>query len=218
MFRAMLALAGGVLLCAGCSRIADGQQDDRGQGVPASPSPIAEPAEQPREVKTALVRSLLKRLDQMQLSPEEEEVRDELRQTLLDADEELSYALGDGSKQLVLESNQKAPVLRRSGRRARSPRLITPPPALPHAAPADREPKTPLVRALIDTLPAIGEDGEESRDALREHLLDADRELSQVLGKNSKRLIEQANRKVQIRVVPDGPARPQPRLRTPPPS
>lgn len=221
MFRAIVALACGASLCAGCSGVADGQQNAQGQAAQAGGAApqVAEPDQQPREVKTAIVRSLLKRLEEMQLSPEEEKIRDELRYSLMDADEELSYALGDPSRQLVLEGDKKPARLglRQSGKQTKGPRLVTPQPATPLAAPA-RKPRTPIVRALIDALPAIEGDGEDTRDALREHLLDADSELSRVLGKNSKRLIEQANRKPQIQIFPGAPAQPQPRLRTPPPS
>jgi hypothetical protein len=67
-----------------------------------------------------------------------------------------------------------------------------------------QEAKTPIVRSLLDAIDdADGEDGD-VKDDLRGILRGADEELSQVLGENSRRLIEQANRKPSVPII--GPA------------
>ena len=73
------------------------------------------------------------------------------------------------------------------------------------AQPADRagseQAKTPIVRSLLEALDDVeGEDDDVERE-LRHILREADEELSQVLGENSRRLIEDANKKPPAPVV-----------------
>jgi hypothetical protein len=67
------------------------------------------------------------------------------------------------------------------------------------AAPA--QPKTPLVRALIKAVDEIEGENQQVKDGLKQSLREADKELSQVLGGNSKRLIMQANQKPTVPTI-----------------
>lgn len=57
------------------------------------------------------------------------------------------------------------------------------------------EPKTPIIRALIQAVDEVEGENQQVKDGLKQSLREADKELSQVLGGNSKRLILQANKK-----------------------
>jgi hypothetical protein len=69
---------------------------------------------------------------------------------------------------------------------------------------AASEPKSPMVRAILKVLEEIGtEQGtEEERRLVREQLLQADAELAQSLGDNSRRKIMQANQKPRAFRIP----------------
>jgi hypothetical protein len=61
--------------------------------------------------------------------------------------------------------------------------------------------KTPLIRALLQTIDESKGESSKTKDSLRRSLLDADRQLSQVLGGKSKQLIMQANKKPPVLVI-----------------
>lgn len=93
--------------------------------------------------------------------------------------------------------------------------LMAPPP--PPGAPAPV--KTRIVRALLDALNGIQGLEPEHKDGVTRSLLDADQELSRVLGGNSKRLILRANRKPPVLVIGEsaGPKLVVPEQPMPPP-
>ena len=76
-------------------------------------------------------------------------------------------------------------------------------------APAgNQEVKTPLIRALLQTVDEAKGESPEVKDSLKRTLREADRELAEVLGGKSKELIMKANKKPPMLVVggPSGPA------------
>jgi len=73
-----------------------------------------------------------------------------------------------------------------------------------------KELKTPISRALEDAIDEADGESQEIRDELKEILYETDEELSRVLGGNSRRLIEKANKKAPAPVVDEG-VRPKPR-------
>lgn len=77
---------------------------------PASPAPSApQPAATgDQDLKTPMVRSLMQAVDDAQ--GDTEQVKDELKRLLRQADQELSEVLGGKSQELILKANQKPPV------------------------------------------------------------------------------------------------------------
>lgn len=67
--------------------------------------------------------------------------------------------------------------------------------------------KTPLVRALLQTIDEIQGESPEVRDSLRRTLREADKDLGKVLGGKSQQLVLQANQKPAPLVI-GGPGRP----------
>ena len=67
------------------------------------------------------------------------------------------------------------------------------------------EPQTPIVRALIEALDEAETDDDEAKDRLRRALVRADVQLRETLGDNSRRKIEEANRKPAVPVVHEPP-------------
>lgn len=61
--------------------------------------------------------------------------------------------------------------------------------------------KTRIVRSMLDVVDDVRGESKEVKDELKESLLEADEELSRVLGGNSRRLIEQANKKPPVPII-----------------
>ena len=175
---------------------------------------------EPDEAKTRIIRTLVELIDQ--LKGEKQEVKDELKKSLIEADEQLSQVLGDNSKRLIMQANRKPPVLVIGGAakpvaEAGEPKKpeetgeAKPDSAEPEADAADhrepsvpaqpREAKTRIVRSLIEVIGQLKGEKQEVKDELERSLLDADKELSEVLGDNSKRRIMEANKKPPARMV-----------------
>ncbi len=55
--------------------------------------------------------------------------------------------------------------------------------------------KTPIVRSLLRAVDEVEGEDEQAKQQLRQILHESDEELSQVLGENSRKLIEKANKK-----------------------
>jgi hypothetical protein len=109
MRRLALVVACSGLLLAGCG----GSEDEEPGGQPkpgAQPRPGAQAKEKTgsQQAKTPIVRSLLGAIDEVQ--GEDEGAKQELRQILRDADEELSQVLGKNSRRLIEEANKRAPA------------------------------------------------------------------------------------------------------------
>ena len=190
------------------------------------PAPVAN-----GEAKTRIVRSLLDLIDE--IKGETQEVKDELKRSLLEADDQLSQILGGNSKRLIMAANKKPPIPVIGGpvrpvAQASEPRKpegeagaepgpaespAEPPPSAEAPAPAQPdEPQTPIVRSLLQVIDELKGEDQDIKDELRRSLLDADKELRQVLGDNSKRKIMRANKKPPVPVVvPDRPARTSPK-------
>ncbi|MHC4177481.1 MAG: hypothetical protein ACYSWU_08240 [Planctomycetota bacterium] len=66
------------------------------------------------------------------------------------------------------------------------------------------QPKTPIVRSLLGAIDRVESEDEEAKHELRRTLREADEELSRVPGKNSRRLIEEANKRAPAPTI--GPA------------
>lgn len=179
--------------------------------------------------KTPLVRALLQTIDEIQ--GESPEVKDSLRRTLREADRELGKVLGGKSKQLIAQANRKpaplvigepAPPVAKvdnPGKTASKPEegtvapgKETPATAAPPPAAAkpedDAELKSPLVRALMQTVDEIEGEAPEVKDQVREMLRQADRELRGVSGASSQELIRKANQKPAGPVVCEPSPRP----------
>ena len=140
--------------------------------------------------KSPIVRELLQEIDDME--GENSKVKEELRRVLLGADDELARGLGDSGKQLVLDTNKKSKVAIAAGQ-----------------AEADEEsdePQTPIIKALLEALDESEEDDDDN-DELRTTLIEADKQLRQILGGQSKRLIEAANRKPLVPIIGPRPER-----------
>ncbi|NQU24745.1 MAG: hypothetical protein HQ567_25970 [Candidatus Nealsonbacteria bacterium] len=72
----------------------------------------------------------------------------------------------------------------------------------------DAEPQTKIVRALLDAIDEVDGEDEDVKDELRQSLRESDKELRKVLGSNSRRLIEQANKKPPAPMVVPATNRP----------
>lgn len=97
MKRLALIVACSGLLLAGCG----GAGDEK---------PAAQPKRKPgsQQAKTPIVRSLLGAIDEVE--GEDQEVKQELKRTLREADEELSRVLGKNSRRLIEKANKRAPA------------------------------------------------------------------------------------------------------------
>ncbi len=180
-------------------------------------------------VKTPLVRALLQTIDEVQ--GESPEVKDSLRRSLREADRELGKVLGGKSKQLIAQANRKpAPLVigepaqpaakvddveKPSSKPEKVPvapgdeRPSTPaPPPAASKLEGDAELKSPLVRALMQTVDEIEGEAPEVKDQVREMLRQADRELRGVSGASSQELIRKANQKPVAPVVCEPNSRP----------
>ncbi len=73
----------------------------------------------------------------------------------------------------------------------------------------DAEPQTKIVRALLEAIDEVDGEDEDVKDELRQSLRESDKELRKVLGSNSRRLIEQANKKPPAPMVVPSGAKPQ---------
>lgn len=204
-------MIGSVLLLAGCGQGGfelTGRVDAAGADTDSS---VNTP-----EAKSQIVRALLQAIDE--IKGESREVKDELRRSLLAADDELAGVLGDTPKQLILNANKKPTVAiigRRADPSARS--KATEKPAAGKRGsplvqvkrlspdPADNEsdqPETHIVKALLRALnESEGDDDDGAGNELRTTLIKADKQLRQVLGGQSKRLIEAANRKPLVPII-----------------
>jgi hypothetical protein len=197
---------GCVLLLAGCGQ---GGLDLEGRADAAN-SDSGSSAATP-DVKSPIVRSLLQAIDE--IKGESPEAKEELRRSLLAADDELARALGDHGKELILDANEKPAVLLTDGpansseklseklssgkRRSRLVEVKRLSPA-PGNNPSD-EPQTSMIKALLAVLDEA--EGNEDASELRATLIEADKHLRPVLGGNSKRLIEQANKKPLVPTI-----------------
>ncbi len=87
----------------------------------------------------------------------------------------------------------------------------------PAASKNDDEPKTAIVRSLLDTIEKIDDDAADDFDndentgvkkQIKRSLREADKDLRNILGKNSKRKIMEANKKPPIPVIVEPTAPP----------
>lgn len=223
----LIAAFAGLLFC-GCGR-SDGGAADRAAAEGGGAADQTPPPEAPagsQEVKTPLIRALIRTVDEAK--GESPEVKDSLRRTLREADRDLAEVLGGNSKRLIMKANKKPPMLvvgapsgpaakGESGKagpsektRATKPEEAEPKKpsgaaperpveTTPQEVPADDQKlNSPMVRALIQAVDdAEGEQGEAKKE-LKRLLRQVDRELSEVLGGNSKRLILKANKKPPV--------------------
>ena len=95
-----------VVVCAGLLLTGCDVEDDAKAAGKAAGNAAPQKTQNAQEVKTPIVRSLLKALDEAEGGTDEE--RESVRQTLLDSDEELSNILGDNSRRLIERANKKA--------------------------------------------------------------------------------------------------------------
>ncbi|MHC4398662.1 MAG: hypothetical protein ACYTG0_03185 [Planctomycetota bacterium] len=224
MIRLAIFVTSAALLTTGCGHgleaPAVGQVNDAGQPVADAPQPNEAPA--PEEVKqreaakTEIVRALLEALDEE--PGDSQEVKNEVTQMLLNADEELAGVLGDNRKRLILQANRKLqlPIIGEPPRPAAEPKAQPPaktvPPGKPPLASKPGEPQTDLVKALLDVLDQAEADDAEVKDELRNSLLEADVQLREILGDNAKRLILRVNQKPPAPIVA-GPGPPEGELK-----
>ncbi len=204
----VVALCGVVLLCGGCGCARDVPAAGRGAD---GDDAVREAGPDTEQAKTQMVLSLLAALDEAE--GESEEVKDELRRVLLEADKELAEVLGNESRQSILQGNQRPGIPAAGGAsdRADVPRQTRPPKGgRPQRSPGPSEPgkpKTAMVRALLQLLDEAKADNQEVKGQLERSLLDADAELGKFLGGNSKRRILQANKKPPALVIGPGEIR-----------
>jgi hypothetical protein len=100
------------------------------------------------------------------------------------------------------------------------PGAVAPVPEKPLPPVERKDVKTRIVRALLGALDEIRGIDDQQRDGVVQSLLAADRDLSQVLGDNSRRMILKANQKPPVPIVgglPDPPAKQPPAAPVPPP-
>ena len=221
MIRLTTMMMGPVLLLAGCGQ---GGIELMGPVDPAR-AEMDSSANTPA-AKSQIVRALLQAIDE--IKGESPEVKEELRRSLLSADDELAQVLGDAGRQSILNANKK-PAATIIGRRAdpsvrsdvaakpsagerRNPRVSV---AHLSSTPADDEsdePKTEIIKALLAALDESDGDDDDDADTkqgLKQSLMQADSELSRILGDNSKRLIQQANKKPLVPMIRDAACPPE---------
>jgi len=219
----LIAALAGLLLC-GCGQSEVTVSD--GTGAAGQAKPGEAPAGD-QEVKTPLIRALLQTVDEAK--GESPEAKESLKRTLREADRELAEVLGGKSKQLILAANKKPPMPvvgapagpppktepgkaadpEKTGPRApkeagpdKPPATAPEPgPATPAAPDDDQELKNPMVRALIQAVDETEGEQDEAKQELKRLLRQVDKDLSEVLGANSKRLIQEANKKAPAPVV-----------------
>jgi len=105
MIRVALVVVCGGLLFAGCAA------RDAAQADPAAPGDGSGNAQAGSGApKTPIVRSLIGVIDEVDVKGEGREVKDELKQSLQEADEQLSQVLRGNSKRLIMEANKKPPI------------------------------------------------------------------------------------------------------------
>jgi hypothetical protein len=168
----------------------------RQAGAPApSKQPSSKPADDTDQPKTGIIKALVKVLDEIDL--EDDEAGDELKTTLVEADKQLRQVLGGQSKRLIERANRKPPALVIGGRPATSAAKKPAPPAVepgatpakppvPDSAAADGEPKTKIVRALIEAIDKMEDEDAETKRTLKQSLMQADQELSRLLDNGPK--------------------------------
>ena len=203
-------MIGSVLLLAGCGQ---GELDLRGRVDAASAdtdSNVNTPA-----TKSQIVRALLQAIDE--IKGESPEVKDELRTTLIEADKQLRQVLGGQSKRLIEAANRKplVPIIGQRPKVARDEKTSAtrPKPGTasfkPPATDPSGEPKTKIVKALIEAIEQIEDEDADTKQGLRQSLMQADLELSRILGDNSKRLIQQANKKPLVPMIREAACPPE---------
>ncbi len=162
----------------------------------------------PETAESRIVGALLRAIDE--LKDESPEAKDELRRALLDADHELAEAMGDTIVQLPDDTNAKPVAVKQSGAPAQTKQ--------PSSKVADdsEQPKTGIIKALVKVLDDIDLEDDEAGDELKTSLIEADKQLRQVLGGQSKRLIQRANRKPPALVIGGRPATSEAKKPAPP--
>ncbi|WP_347246463.1 hypothetical protein [Thermogutta sp.] len=150
------------------------------------------------QVRTEIVRRLLKALDNLpNVDPKQKR---ELRRILLDSDKQLVQAV-------------KSPETPRATSE-QSERKEQKPSTDGGKSPSFEGPKSPVIKALLDLLDDIPQDDladHDSRqtDTLRENLIQADKILSQHLGRSAVNRIKAANRKPTVPRVFNPPRKAQ---------
>jgi hypothetical protein len=194
--------------------------------VPMIGGPVCAAPQTHREKSgTPLVQSLIDAIDQAR--GESPEVKDKLKRALREVQKDLDRqaakqprttgaaattpsaapAQGDpvGSIQAGNPLNQPGAVKpQASAATASQPGKTSGQPGKSSAAPpsaSNSEVKTPIVRALIQAIGEVEDEGAEVKDGMKKTLREADKELSTVLGGNSQRLIMKANQKPPVPVV-----------------
>ncbi len=250
MIRVSLIVACCLLPFSGCGQLGDLVADEAaadGSAAGADASSQPQPSDND-DVKTPLIRALLQTVDEAK--GESSEVKDSLKKSLREADEELAKVLGGKSKQLIMQANKKPPALviggpqrpplkpKQDGKSDKPQESPATPqeedqkptaekqPAAEQAAeqPAEKsaekpsqaspsksaaagdaaeedEVKTPMVRALLETVDQVEGEGDDVKKEMKRLLREADKELSKVLRGNSRQLIMKANRKPPSPVV-----------------
>ena len=186
MIRPTTIMMGSVLLLAGCGQ---GQLELTDQVDAASAD--ANSSVNRHAAKSPIIRALLQEIDEIE--GEDPEVIEELRRALLGADDELALGLG------VTMTGGHADAAEEPSAGKRASRLVQV--KRPSPDPADDEPQTPIIKALLKALDESDEDDDDDRDELRSTLIEADKQLRQILGGRSKRLIEAANRKPLVPII-----------------
>jgi hypothetical protein len=172
---------------------------------------------------TPLIQSLIDAVDQAQ--GESPEVREKLKRALREVQKDLDGQAAQPPKTTGAPATRRSPAPIQGGRAISAPAgnsenhsgTAKPQPAAPassrpvkssSAAPSanDSEVKTPIVRALMQSINEVEVEGAEVKDGMKKTLREADKELSTVLGGNSQRLIMKANQKPPVPVV-GGPNR-----------
>ncbi len=177
-----------------------------------------------------------------ELKGETQDAKDEVRQMLLEADKQLAPVLGQNAQRQIQAANQRPvvavgkPSPPQAGARgaesgSQAGRSTTLPPKKPPAPLLDARSsdqsdqngnetegdhvRTRIVRALLDALDDVKDEDPEVKNDLRKALLEADKQLRAILGKNSQRKILKANQKPPIPVV-GRPAKPETKPKTEP--
>ena len=172
-----------------------------------SPNPADDQSDEP---KTSIIKALLKALNESE--GDDDDAGNELRTTLIEADKQLRQVLGGQSKRLIEAANRKPPVLRIGPRskaaRSEKASATAPKDPAPSLKPAAKEPsdpsgvpKTKIVEALIEAIEQIDEEDADTRHRIKQSLLQADLELSRILGDKSKRKIQQAAKKPLVPII-----------------
>ena len=93
------------LVAPGCDSVADGKARRAGEGRPAADADQGGGAGQANQPKTRLIGTLLNLLEGVKT--DDQQAKDDVRSSLVTADEKLQSVLGENSREAIMRANNK---------------------------------------------------------------------------------------------------------------